>query len=509
MKSDILLIHPPLSYDTEKHISFYKNSYVGYGMLSIAAFLRENGYSVKILHVPLLLQERKSCHTEMVKDYIRRADPSLVGIEMNWMQYSLGAVQTANIVKSLNPDLPVVIGGTHANLFAEEIVKNYDVDAVARGEAEIAMLKIAENVEKWAEKDIRGIVTKRGGKIVETPETVIRNIDDIPHYDYEGIEPRWLPTKSMSIYQSGRGESEEIIRSALNTCRGVCRHNCTYCVACRDSRLWNRQFTHHSPDWIVEQMKILLEKYNVDFFTIQDPIYCSSKNFFSQLCGNIVKEGLNSQVEIDVNFLPGTVGGQTLKHLSRAGVSRVWLGLESGSDKVLKLNNRPLNTRKMLDFIKMVKGAGIVPMSSFMTGLPGETQKDIEETISFAKKTVKSGCLPRYISPVTFFPKTLAYTFPEKYGIELCMKNFEDYFSYYGRKDYLEMITHKTRHMSEADIINAALRIKNILADLTTPELFKKAARSIEHHTKMHGILESYAENIEDYRDIIRFHNIF
>ena len=509
MKTEVLLIHPPCSYETEKHISFYKNSYIGYGMLSIASFLRENGYSVKILHTPSLLHEYKSKSPEKVKDYVSKADPLLVGIEMNWMQYSLGAVQTAQIIKSLNPDLPVVFGGTHASLFAEEIVRKYNVDAVIRGEGEIAMLNLVKTVHKGISKDVQGIVAKVGAKIVRTPESVIKNIDDIPHYDYEGIEPEWLPRKSMNIYQSGKHESKEIIRSALNTCRGVCRFNCSYCVACRDSNLWNRPFTPHSPDWIVEQMKFLLDKYKVDFFTIQDPIYCASRKFFSELCEKIVKERINDKVEIDVNLLPGSIGKATLKNLSRAGVSRVWLGLESGSDKVLRFNNRPVDTRGMLDFIKTVRRSRMVPMSGFMVGLPGETERDVEKTMSFANETVKLGCLPRYISPVAFFPRTPAHTFPKKYEIKLRMKNFEDYFKYYDRKDYLGIITHETKHMDPKNMMDAALRIKKGLVELTTPELFRKAAKQIECHGKMRGILEYYAENIEEYRDVIRFHNIF
>jgi len=170
MKTDVLLIHPPANFNLPKGAIHAIPSYhIGYGLLHIASTLLSKGFKVAVWNL------EESVHSGVTPEEIQRAikhlrDCKAVGIELNWLHLSKGAIQTAELLRKVVPEMPIIVGGTHATIFATEIVVRYHnlVDAVLRGEAERTFLQIVEHLErKGSLGKVGGLVTFQSGHLLD------------------------------------------------------------------------------------------------------------------------------------------------------------------------------------------------------------------------------------------------------------------------------------------------------------------------------------------------------
>jgi len=477
MKTDVLLIHPPANFNLPKGAVHALPSYhVGYGMLHIASTLLLNGFNVVVwnlgeaLHLDNITSRRFS-------KIIKGVNCKLVGIELNWLHFSKGALQTARIIKRVRPDLPIVIGGTHATLFADQIMRRYHsvVDAVLKGEAEKTFLQLARRIEEKGsleEVGVGGLVTFRNGHVVEIPlkrKDIFENIDEIPPFTYRVVRRVKNGSESRRLFAG----------SAVNTCRGPCPYRCIYCIDRKISVLSGRErFVAHSPEWIVNQINLLMEE-GCREFAFQDNLYLSGKKYLRKLTETLIKEGISDEINgFNMISVPGFLDRGILEDLSRAGCTNIDYGIESGSERVLKLIRRPTTLDLIIDSIKNTVQAGIIPFSWWMTGLPGEGEKELKETLKLILRTSKLGAIPKWVTPLILLPHTELFERAEEFGVKPKLKSFRDFmvFSDLIRKRvsyYPEAITHETAEMRREDIVKASVYLKL--------EIFKRRSKIIKN----------------------------
>lgn len=458
MKVDVLLVHPPVNFNlVRRPIQF--SSVMGYGLLHIAACLEEMGYKVIVWD----LQEayRMRIPLEQIQKSLNTYDPTVIGVELNWVAFSKGAIQTAELFKKVRPDIPIVIGGMHATIFANEIVQKHHsvIDAVLKGEAEKTFPKIVKNLE---EKEnigkVGGLVTFDGKRLHEVPlrkNDIYINLDDIPLCSYKVVRhiidntPRPVPPIM-----------------AINTSRGPCKFNCTYCIGRYIAPLSGRRaFSTHSSEWIVDQINIYIDE-GVDGITFQDYLFLSEKKRLIDLAEAIQRDQINEKIKgINMIAIPGLLSGDTLNQLSRAGVCEIDYGAESGSNCVLRLLKRPTSSEIILDSVKATISRGIVPLTWWMTGLPNEGIKEVEETLKLINKTIEEGSIPKWITPLIIMPETELFRRAKDYGISLRLKTFEE-FSIYSDIEmkavpwHPEAISHETKYFDRYDILRTTINMK-------------------------------------------------
>lgn len=484
MKVDVLLIHPPANFHSIKRPAI-SPLIVGYGMLYIASCLLRRGYSVTVWNL-----EREICAGVSQIDIersVKDLNPSVVGIELNWANFSIGALQTAEILKKIRLDLPVIVGGTHATLFATDIVQKYPdlIDAVLKGEAEKTFPSLVEGFEKTGSmKDVGGLVTLKEDRVHEVPrgkDDIYTNVDDISPYSYRLIS-RVKPDSHQQFPTA---------HLAVNTCRGPCNLSCAYCIGRHIAPLSGRaSFSIHSPAWIIEQMMILSAE-GATGFLFQDYLSTAGKNRLLELTRALKEEHVCENVMgINMTGIPGFLDAETLENLSRAGVYNIDYGAESGSDRILSLVNRPTSRQNILDAVKTTVSKGIIPYTWWMTGFPDEKPKDVKSTLDLMSVTTSQGAIPRWVTPLNIYPGTDLYQMAEHFGIKLRFKSFEDFaiFSALEAKIaswYPEAVSHETKHMNTYDIIRAAFDLRF--------EFFKKTDEIVEN------FMSRYAENIVSY----------
>ncbi|MEM2703670.1 MAG: radical SAM protein [Candidatus Bathyarchaeia archaeon] len=470
MKPDIILIHPPTNFNMPKgSISALPSYYIGYGMLHIASTLLANGFNVVVWNLEEALH-LDGITSRKFSEIIERIDCGLIGIELNWLHFSKGAIQTAKIIKKVRPDITIIVGGTHATLFASQIIRGYHkvIDAVLKGESEKTFLQIARKFEEkdsLNNMDVGGLVTFKDGRVIEKPlkkEDIFENIDEIPPFTYRVVKRVKDGNESRRLFAG----------SAINTCRGPCPYECLYCIDRSISIISGRRgYTAHSPEWIVNQINLLLEEGCYEF-AFQDNLYLSGKKYLKELSKTLIREKINEKISgFNMISVPGFLDSETLEELSKAGCTNIDYGVESGSEHILKLIRRPTNINKIIDSIKNTIQVGIIPFTWWMTGLPDEGEKEIKETLKLIVKTSYLGAIPKWVTPLILLPHTELFERAEKFGIKLKFKSFKDFmvFSNLIRKRisfYPEAITHETNKMSREDIAKAAIYLKT--------EIFKR-----------------------------------
>jgi anaerobic magnesium-protoporphyrin IX monomethyl ester cyclase len=466
---DAVLIHPPNRF----HADICLNSaipveVVGYGILSIAAYLQNNGYSVKVVDVPHLFQQNFS--KEKILSLVNSYDPELVGIELNWIHFSRGAVEMARELKNTNPNIPIIIGGTHASIFKEEILASYGqwIDDVIVGEGELPVLRLLEKTPVSRE---------------------FLEVDQIPPYDPAIIEPK----------REGR-------LMLVNTCRGSCHHSCMYCLGNSTHKLTGRpHLAWHSIAWILEQVQIFIEQGYTDI-GLQDPWLGrpDADKFMVSLMRAFRKEGISDRLtRLNMVCLPGTLNSEQLLTLAEGGTTDIDYGCESGSQRILDLIQRPASTQMVCESIQKTAEQGILPITYWMTGFPRETQEDVSLTVQLIKQISTLGGIPHWVTPVIILPGTAFYEKRTELGIIQRMHTFEDYSVYSDFKKkkwawYPELISHYTEEQSVEDILMNAMKLK--IASLECRDTVLEATRQLKK--KLYDRHPDWAEEDRMYKSI-------
>lgn len=466
---DVLLIHPPNRLDAETCLnSALPVEVVGYGLLSVAAFLETHGYSVRVVDVPRLFQQNFS--REEILSFLNSYNPEMIGIELNWLHFSRGAVELARELKNANPNAFIVIGGTHASIFRTEILSSYSawVDEVIVGEGELPMLNLLEK---------------------KPPGSQILEIDQIPQYDPAVIVPK----------REGRA-------MFLNTCRGSCVNSCMYCLGSCIHHLTGRTaLTRHSAAWIAEQIHLFIERGYTDI-GLQDPWTSGGgvDTFIESLVKTFKEEGLPDELtRFNLECLPGALHGEQLEALAEIGVTDIDYGCESGSQKVLKIVKRPITPQRVCDCVEKTAAHGIIPITYWMTGFPRETPEDVTLTIQLIRQISKLGGIPHWVTPIVVLPRTPLYEKRTELGIVQQMHTFEDFAVYSDTEKkqwawYPELISHHTEEQSVEDILMNSINLK--LASLECRETILTAIKPLEQ--KLYDRHPDWAEDDRLYKSI-------
>lgn len=338
------------------------------GLAYLAGTLVKNGIDVKIVDGYL---NRHNFHPSLKKMLID-FKPDIVGITMLTYGRSV-SLMAASTVKTLKPDTMVVVGGPHPSLMYSDILEQtFSVDLIVIGEGENSMLEIAKG---YALSEISGIAYRNNGNIkVTKPRTMTPNLDDIPFPAWHLMNLYEYPPVGYGIFN---GISiDNIPRIGVAFSRG-CLFNCSFCSA----RNIYSHYRHRSAENMVNELEVLNKKFNIKHFRFVDDLATYDKEAFGNMCDEIVKRDL--RIAFNVTTRADCLSEELLNKMKKGGCYKVIIGVESGSDEILKHIQKNV-TRKDNEFaIKLIKNSGIEAVALIMIGNKYETRQTINETINF------------------------------------------------------------------------------------------------------------------------------
>lgn len=355
------------------------------GILYIAAYLKKHSsHDVKILD----LQMADKTETEL-NEYFLSEKPDVIGITA----VSFLMIDIIKLVKSIRRILPqvvIVMGGPHVNIYPEETLNFLDVDFIVLGEGEEPCLDLINNLsDKEKLKNVKGLVFKNGGKIINTGcRELIKDLDLLPY-----------PARELTEYQKYYSAMAiDNPTTTMFTSRG-CPYQCVFC----DRPHLGKIFRARSAKNVVDEMAEIVNLGIKDIF-IYDDTFTIDRQRVVDICQTILERGL--KVYWDIRARVNTIDEELLKLMKQAGCSRIHYGIESGVDRILVNLRKGITVEMVRRVFKMTKKIGIEAAAYFMIGNPGETLADIKESISLAK-----ALNPDYVlfSVLTLYPATDIY----------------------------------------------------------------------------------------------------
>lgn len=450
MKSaPIVFIQPPASY--ENPAPCLDDKQFGLGILANAAWLERNDFIVDGIHIPLMLHQGFSAAD--VISHILSKSPLFVAIGLNWVHFSRGAIETARRLRERSASLPIVIGGQHAGLFADEIASSSAmwVDGVIRGEAEVPLLRLAQALSSGngIPLTIPGFHTCQAPAL---PPQVINDVDSLPVYSYRSLKPRPL--------------QQDV--AAISTARGACPFRCAWCIEPVVGRMQGRTKLHfHSPDHIVDQIEALTNE-GITRFTIQDNFFVGGDRVLIGLADALERRGVRPK-HLNVFAHPSSFTVRGMRALAACcELGSLDYGVETGSIRVAAINNRRLDPDEVVERMASAVSLGLESYSWWMVGLPGEDEEALSETEKLIARTMDVGGIPRWVSPLILFPQTDIHRYPERYGVRRRSEGFSDYavFSDIRLAEavmFSEAIAHETTEATRNEITLAGLRLRQFI----------------------------------------------
>lgn len=300
---------------------------------------------------------------------IKRESPDIIGLSA--VSFTLpDALHTAHLVKSVDPDVPVVMGGVQSDLFPEQTVGYPEIDYVVRGDGEVGFLRLLDYLEgKMPLEKVPGVMGKQRGKVVRgKPPKPLLDFDSLPSVD-RTLTPF---ERYTSIF------SERRPCTIVTTARG-CPYNCSFCYL--PLRFGTATYRASSPERMVEEVASCAEL-GIKEIIFYDDTFTADRKRILEFCR--LMKGSDYDVTWDVRTRPDCVDRELLLAMRGVGLRRVQMGVESGSQASLDSVRKGISIRQCVEAFALVKELGFDSFGYFMVGFPGETKEMMEETIRFA-----------------------------------------------------------------------------------------------------------------------------
>lgn len=407
------------------------------GIVQLSGHLKKCGYEVKSFDLNnFLYRNRKECYKnlwaweqslfwynkkevsnffcdikDVIDDYINsilEEKPSVVGFSVSASSYC-ATVELANRLKQKDSSINIVFGGQvfYDKKRIELSFIDSAVDYIILGEGENSFVQLLQYLEKnFAIKECKGIFFKENGEVKFTGKnTLIKNLDELAYMDFSDLKV---------------GDYDNVEHIVMMTTRG-CIWGCYFC----SSRNFWTGYREMSAERIHQEIIYhrLVSKKNFGHIDFVDLVFNANVERIKNFCELMIKYPpfldngkiywlANAIINPNINY-------ELFCMMKEAGCKMLIFGIESGSQKVLDLMNKPYKISDAKRVIKDASKAGIFVTTNFMFGFPGETEEDFQETLNFLDE------MAPYINRV--YPSrtycaleelSYIYNFPEKFNIK-------------------------------------------------------------------------------------------
>jgi len=362
--ADIILVCPKTGQDT-KHVDLH----FPISIVSIAGPLIKEGYVVKVIDQRLDENWNNNLRIELKKN------PYCVGLTTMIGKQIKNALEISEFVKKHSKAV-VVWGGYHPTLYPEQTLEHPLVDVVIKGEGEISFLEVVKKLENNESlENIKGISYKRKNKIINNKEREFIDLNSLPKFPFQLVK-----VKDYFI-NKGIIKDELLIFSS----RG-CQFNCSFC--------YNKKFNENkwrgmSAEKVLNILKKIKEL-GAKSVRIADENFFTDKKRVKDICDLMIREKINLKISTTITAKElSDFNKEFLEKLSKAGFETLYVGVESGCERIQRVLKKEVDVNKLLATNKRLKRTRIKPRYLFMTGVPSETKDEFKRTISLIKKLKK------------------------------------------------------------------------------------------------------------------------
>ena len=457
-------INPANPIDKEEKNLFF----MPMGLPALADLLKQMGVDVEIIHSDLEQGHR-------IEDIVNFDTLDAVGFDCHWINQALVVLNTAALIKRIKPGVFIFLGGFSASLFAEEIVSTYrQVDAVIRGDAEIPLQELCRALrgEIPVEK-VQNLVWKdREEHVHANPFTYTITAEEMDKLDFTAFHlvRNFDFYKYTSKYWTTFPQMSDSQMFLLEVGRG-CQFACTFCGGNCDAqyRINKRKKTiARSVDSVIGTIKKAVSAGFNTFYTCLE--WDDSQEWYIQLFNRVRQENLKINYAYGCWGLPSKSLIDSLSDNFKNAI--IEISPETGNIELRKKNKdiRIYYTNEQLEqTLDYAEKKGNVKIHLYFGYyLAGDTKETILETFAYILHLISKypNLLIAAFSNFSTDPGSLLFFYPERYDIEVSVRNFSDYVCYlkknYQEKQVLmaDLTLFKPKNISGKDDIEIRQRVR-------------------------------------------------
>jgi anaerobic magnesium-protoporphyrin IX monomethyl ester cyclase len=366
---------------------------------------------------------RDAFHFKIVYEHVAREltefRPDIVGIRCVSQNYGRARAY-AQMAKRRG--LPVLIGGVHISAVPTSLSRDMDVAVIGEGEETIVELLGAfiatGRLDTNRLGDIQGLAYWHDGQVnITQARAPILHLDDIP------FPARDLLSIDMHTY--------------MFTSRG-CPYRCIFCFS---TRYWPK-VRFASAEYVVNEIKEIISSYHVSLISFYDDLFIADRQRLEQIASLLEAGNIVGKVRFSCNCRANLLGEDTVRLLKRMGIVSVSMGLESGSDRILKsLKGEQISVADNERAVALLNKYGIAANASFVIGSPMETREEILQTLDFIKSNDLSYVDVYMLTPL---PGTPIWEYAESRGLVSDSMDWEKLNINFGRNPQNAIVLSET-----------------------------------------------------------------
>jgi radical SAM superfamily enzyme YgiQ (UPF0313 family) len=362
---DILLTHGYFLYEDPKELQIMK-PYPPLGILYICSHLRRKGLSAEVFDSTFSSRQE-------LWDVLRQGPPSVLGVYANLMT-------RPNVVEILRAakqsGWQTIVGGPEPGAYVQEYLAA-GADVVVIGEGEITLEELVPALQSYAVDtlhQIAGIAFRAAdGSLVRTkPREQIQDIDGLPWPARESIDM----ARYVEVWRQHHGMGSV----SLITARG-CPYHCRWC----SHEVFGKTHRRRKPASVADELEWLIGRYQPQMAWMADDVFTIHHGWLFQYAAELKRRGL--KLPFECISRADRLNRQVVETLADMGCFRVWIGSESGSQRILDAMERGVTVEQVQTAVALCRSAGIQTGMFLMWGYEGEELSDIEATVEHVRKT--------------------------------------------------------------------------------------------------------------------------
>ncbi|MBF0130887.1 MAG: cobalamin-dependent protein, partial [Alphaproteobacteria bacterium] len=371
------------------------------GLAYVSSALKAAGVDVRLLDLGFVgggCEDTRSA----IANAMREAPVDVIGIGGLYAEHP-HITRVISWCREANPHAVIVAGNGVASCDPVLMLPALGADFAVIGEGEESAVALHKVLESGGDpRTVQGIAfrDKDGTVVVTEPRTKFIDLDLIPMPDYEGFQVRrYIDARPGSVYYG---------YSFVDNYRGLpilasrsCPLACTFCYHAIGS------YRRRSVEHFFSEVKLLIEKYDVNSLQIYDDLFASKRDRVIEFCEDIKQYGLLWEISLRVqNIAPGKIDGPVLALMREAGCRSIGLGLESVSAKVLASMKKKITKEQIATALDLITQANINFQGNFIFGDRAETEETANESLDWWRRN------RQYLiqtDPIWAFPGTEVY----------------------------------------------------------------------------------------------------
>jgi radical SAM superfamily enzyme YgiQ (UPF0313 family) len=319
---------------------------------------------------------------------------------------------TRTIIEALRrafPDVPIVGGGEHINAAPEFSMRDCPaLDACVLGEGEETFAELLETLRDGRPlADVAGICYLEDGQFRRTrPRQRIRALDSIPR-------PAWHLLPLGNYLDNGFGFGIGRIRSYPIIASRGCPFECTFCS---NPEMWTTRWYARDPEAVLDEMGWAIETYRVENFDFYDLTAIVRKDWIREFCRLLIERKYDVGWQLPSGTRSEALSDDVLPLLHQAGCRYLVYAPESGSEAVLKRIKKKVHLGRMKDSMRQAVAAGLTVKCNMVIGFPGETKREMWETVRFCYELAGIGVHDVNAGPFCPYPGSELFTQLQQQG---------------------------------------------------------------------------------------------